>query len=358
VKNILLKDALVRGNNNFDLYRLIAALMVIWGHAYALMPNPQGEDLIAQLTGYTYSGSVAVKLFFFLSGLLIANSLIRGTNLTRYFIHRATRIFPGLIVSLTVVTWIVGALVSTIGVERYLLSSETWQIFLHNLTVGPFTLSIRQFLPGVFESLPYSDSQGTLWSIPIELACYVFLALAWVTIRRFRNWSFVLISATLLLGVIRPDIGFLPSGEVGMAIWAFSFGVVASLFQDHIRVGPLIVVLLGALALVLSGSILNEVLFVLFLFALFLFLSTRSIVTKLKLPGDYSYGVYLYGWPIQQILLVVNFSESTLMNQLVTMFAAVLVGAASWHIIEKPMISLGKSWTPEKKGKQKFPQTP
>lgn len=348
MKNILLKDALVRGNNNFDLYRLVASLMVIWGHAYALMPNPQGEDLIAQLTGFTYSGSVAVKLFFFLSGLLIANSLMRGTNLTRFVIHRATRIFPGLMVSLAVVTWIVGALFSTLGAEKYLLSSDTWQIFLHNLTVGPFTLSIRQFLPGVFESLPYSDSQGTLWSIPIELACYVFLALVWFTIKRFRKWAFVLISATLLLGVIRPDIGLLPSGEVGMAIWAFSFGVVASLFQDHLRVGPLTVISLGVLALVLSGSILNEVLFVLFLFALFLFVSTRSIVAKLKLPGDYSYGVYLYGWPIQQILLVVNFSDSTLVNQLVTMGAAVLVGAASWHMIEKPMISLGKSWTREK----------
>ncbi len=176
MKSVRLTDALKRGNNNFDLYRLVAALMVIWGHAYALIPNPQGEDFIATVTGYTYSGSVAVKLFFILSGLLIANSLIRGSRLKQFVIHRITRIWPGLVVSLAVVTWIVGALVSTLGPARYLSSDETWRIFLHNLLLGPLTLSIRQFLPGVFENLPYSDSQGTLWSIPIELACYVALA--------------------------------------------------------------------------------------------------------------------------------------------------------------------------------------
>ena len=345
MKSIQLKDALKRGNNNFDLYRLVAALMVIWGHAYALVPNPQGEDFIATLTGYTYSGSVAVKLFFILSGLLITNSLIRGSGLKQFLIHRITRIWPGLVVSLAVVTWILGAVVSALGPARYLSSDETWGIFLHNLFLGPLTLSIRQFLPGVFESLPYSDSQGTLWSIPIELASYATLAFFWFLTRTFRKWIFVILSSVLLVGVVHTDLGPLPSGEVGMAIWAFSFGVVMALFQDRIKIGLPLVLVSAVIAIVLSESLLREVTFILAISALFLYLSTRSLLVKLNLPGDYSYGVYLYGWPIQQVLVFYKFSESTLANQIATMIIAMAVGAVSWHIIEKPTLLLGKEWS-------------
>ncbi len=71
-----LSQCLTRRNNNFDLLRLIAACAVIVGHAHALVPNDASPDAVLSLLGFDYSGSLAVKFFFFLSGLVVTNSLI------------------------------------------------------------------------------------------------------------------------------------------------------------------------------------------------------------------------------------------------------------------------------------------
>ncbi len=171
------------------------------------------------------------------------------------------------------------------------------------------------------------------------------LGVFWFLTRRFRKWIFVVLSGVLLAGVVHTDLGPLPSGEVGMAIWAFSFGVVMALFQDRIKIGLPLLTASALVAIVLSESPLREVSFILAFSALFLFLSTRSLLLKFRLPGDYSYGVYLYGWPIQQVLLLLKFSDSTIANQIMSMAIAVAVGAASWHLIEKPTLLLGKKWS-------------
>ena len=337
---LLLREALTRGNNNFEAYRLVAALMVIWGHAYALVPDAQGQDFIGRLTGFTYSGSVAVKLFFFLSGLLIANSLMRGTQISRFISNRIARIWPGLVVSSAVVIWLIGPLVSTLDSSSYFASRTTGQVFLHNLVVGPLTNTIGQNLPGVFAELPYTAAQGTLWTIPYELMCYAVLGLGFVIFREYRRWISLAITTLLLVGALYPNLNILPSGEIALAIFAFSLGVTASLFQDQIRVNLQITISLIVFALVLRGSEFREVAFYLAFIAVALWISTRREMVKIKLPGDYSYGIYLYGWPLQQALSEMNISDSTLVNQLATMTLAVVAGALSWHLVEKPALLL------------------
>ena len=69
--------AWAEGRNHFNLIRLVAAWMVIYGHAWAITGAP-GGDLVAQYTQYKFAGGVAVDVFFFASGLLITASLQRN----------------------------------------------------------------------------------------------------------------------------------------------------------------------------------------------------------------------------------------------------------------------------------------
>ncbi|EBO0298771.1 acyltransferase, partial [Salmonella enterica] len=78
---MLLSSYLKRDNNNLDLVRIIAACMVIYGHAYAISPQVGKDDIIHQLIGFDYSGSLAVKIFFFVSGLVVTNSFFSKRNI-------------------------------------------------------------------------------------------------------------------------------------------------------------------------------------------------------------------------------------------------------------------------------------
>lgn len=83
---MLLAQLLKRDNNNLDLVRLIAACLVIYGHANAIVrPEVSGGDWVASMLVFDYSGSLAVKVFFFLSGLVVANSLLEKNNLLYFF---------------------------------------------------------------------------------------------------------------------------------------------------------------------------------------------------------------------------------------------------------------------------------
>ena len=79
-----LSDLLQRDNNNLDIFRLIAAALVIYGHAYAIAPQEGHSDVLVHLLGYDYSGSLAVKLFFFLSGLVVTNSLLHKRDVAQF----------------------------------------------------------------------------------------------------------------------------------------------------------------------------------------------------------------------------------------------------------------------------------
>lgn len=104
---MLLENILKKGNNNLDLFRLIAACMVIFGHAYALLPG-YGADPIGKLLGFDYSGSLAVKIFFFISGMLVTSSLLQKRSISQYVSARFFRIWPALIVVLLITTFILG----------------------------------------------------------------------------------------------------------------------------------------------------------------------------------------------------------------------------------------------------------
>src|SRR5579871_1464824 len=88
--------------NNFDHVRLFGALLVIYGHAYPLTGTV--------IPGFAANGvaTIGVKIFFSISGYLVAQSWLRDPNIVRFFTRRALRIFPALIAVVLLSTFVLG----------------------------------------------------------------------------------------------------------------------------------------------------------------------------------------------------------------------------------------------------------
>jgi peptidoglycan/LPS O-acetylase OafA/YrhL len=158
--------------NNFNAMRLVAAWLVIYGHAWAITGS-SGQDMLASLTAFRFAGAIAVDMFFVLSGFLIAASLQRH-NVRGYLISRGLRILPALVVCVGVTTFILGPLLSTSA--NYWAQATTWHYFLINAT-----LVVSRFqLPGVFTAHPLDVVNGSLWTLPIEAKLYLLLLIAWM----------------------------------------------------------------------------------------------------------------------------------------------------------------------------------
>src|SRR5437588_6603714 len=119
--------------NNFDLLRLVAAVSVIFSHAFLLSENSQDHDPLMILTGgQTILGVVGVFVFFTISGYLITQSFDATASPPVFLAKRALRIFPGLLLCLLVCAFVIGPLVTGLPPAEYFTRRVTYLFLLHN----------------------------------------------------------------------------------------------------------------------------------------------------------------------------------------------------------------------------------
>lgn len=331
-------EILKRDKNNLDLFRAISAFLVIWGHAYALAPEAGHRDFVRQLLGFDYSGSLAVKIFFFLSGLLVARSLLSSGSVRFFLLSRFFRIFPGLLFVLVVCAFILGPLVSTWTAEDYFSSKVPYNYVLWN-----FFMEARYNLPGVFEGNPYKAAvNGSLWTISYEVAAYLLLVAAFA-IGCFHNKKFA--TVVLLFLVAEPLLDnalvfswFNGRHEVSMLAPVFAFGVLLALYQDRVFLDFKVIVGLWLLVFLLRKSELYQYAFYAALFCSIIRASASAVVLRLRVKSDVSYGVYLWGFPVQQCVVLIFPQYGLLGNQLISISICVVMGLLSWKYIERPAI--------------------
>ena len=145
-----LSELLKKENNNLDVFRLVAACMVIYGHAYAVAPQAGRVDAVARLLGHDYSGSLAVKIFFFLSGLVVTNSLLQKRNVVHFAIARFFRIWPALIFVTVVSALLLGPFVTALSLARYFSQGQLSDYRL---------LDTNYSLPGLLEESGQNRAQ-------------------------------------------------------------------------------------------------------------------------------------------------------------------------------------------------------
>ncbi|MEW6108500.1 MAG: acyltransferase [Nitrospirota bacterium] len=336
-----LQDVLKRDANNFDFLRIIAAIAVIVGHSYAIAPQPPYQDGVQSILQFDYSGSLAVKFFFFLSGLLVTNSIIAKPEPFIFLLKRALRIFPGLLACLILSVFIVGPMFTSLPLNEYFIHSETWSYISKNF----FLFDIQWRLTGVFVDSPYGLN-GSLWTLPYEVLCYtllaVFYGLGLLRNKHVANAFFVTIVAVSFIVPQYLPAFFAQNPESHLLPACFALGALFANNKEKIAISISHLGLLLLLLFVVKDSVAYQFLFYVTFFYSTLFISSLPFVIKhLKLPFDASYGIYIYGFMIQQCIHALFPQMGVHSNQLISSVFAIALGALSWHFVEKRFITIG-----------------
>jgi peptidoglycan/LPS O-acetylase OafA/YrhL len=332
-------------DNNFNLLRFIAASLVLFSHSFALSTGSASAEPLRDSLGVTW-GHIAVDLFFVTSGFLVTGSLLVRKKLAEYVAARALRILPGLWVALGLTVFVLGAWVTTLGLKEYFSHPDTWIYLFQNATL----LKASYTLPGVFEDLPWKRAvNGSLWTLPLEVRMYAALALSWLVARWLigesaRNFSRICLAAAILAACAQFILVLLgkhhPAIQLGYMFFA---GAVFRLLQDRIDLSPRFALLMF-LEIVLASM--NKtafgVVYALCMPYLILYLAfvPRGAVRGFNRLGDYSYGIYIYAFPVQQLLAFqwrgINPYEMMALSFVLTLMLAI----ASWTLIEKRSLAM------------------
>ena len=324
--------------NNFNLMRLVAAWLVIYGHAWAITGS-SGQDLLAKLTGFRFAGAIAVDMFFVVSGFLIAASLQRN-SVRGYLVSRGLRILPALIACVGLATFVLGPLLTTAA--NYWSQETTWNYLLINSSL----VASRFQLPGVFTTHPLDVVNGSLWTLPIEAKLYLLLMLAWLLGLLAPKRYTPLWALTLLAGYgLAWHYGPLPD-HIQKYAECTAFFITGSLLwvnRDRIHLNGWVVLgLAAAFALLRGGAWAHLPYFGLLAYG------TLYVGFRVRLPmirgNDFSYGLYLYGWPAQQLAWMLPAGKSIVGNILIATAIAITCAALSWFLIERPALRLKRHW--------------
>lgn len=331
--------------SNLDTIRASAALAVLVSHSFqAAYGSDAAQPLEFLSHGQTVLGTVAVLVFFVISGYLVTQSFQRTPDPVRFLRARALRIFPGLYMALLLAALVLGPAMTSLTLNRYFSNPSTALYVPSNMTL----LLTRYTLPGVFGDNPGGNAVNSpIWTLRYEFFMYgvvlalgiagllnrVAVAVVWLAIVALYLWpvggdpnffwplndKYVLFGIPFLSGALfylwRDRVPF----HRGLAL--FSLGVVAA-------------------SLLLGGFNLAFATFGAYL-VLFLAFSPHVRMPNLARKGDLSYGIYIYAWPVQQTVAhLLGKSGTWYWNVAVSVPVVLALAWLSWRLVEKPALEL------------------
>lgn len=334
-------------DNNFNLLRLVAASLVLVSHSFALSTGkPELEPFRSVMSGLSL-GNIAVDVFFVASGFLVAGSLLTRRDILNFFAARALRIYPGLWVALVLTVLAVGLWFTSLDFAAYITHRETWRYLAKNALM---LHGVSYRLPGAFGDVPYPWAvNGSLWTLPYELKMYGLLGLSWITLKAARQDSAralgVVCVAIALLAVSSDIVMFLIHREnlfVGLLAKFFTGAALRALHR-HV---PASAALFWGLLAVLCLSATNATCFgvtyrlVVAYLVIYAALVPAGPIRMFNRMGDYSYGIYIYAFPVQQA--VAHLWQGVKPLEMLAASFGITFGIAfvSWHLVEERSLSL------------------
>lgn len=340
-------------DNNFNFIRAAAAFAVLVSHAFPIAWGSRTvQPFEAELGMHGGLGTLAVMVFFTVSGYFITQSALRSKNTVDFWAARFLRIYPGLFVSL-LLTALLGVGVSTFGFAEYFSSRGTYSYVPSGLSL----LWVQYELPGVFDGAPFPQLvNGSLWTLFYEVLCYVMVsALAVLGVLQnktgraafFATYLVLYVAAKLMLvtGIVpawvsRGAINFLthlldltPAFVIGMLFYAY---------RDRLPLNfAICAALLVCTAFSANMPFYREMLLFSVAFCTF-YIGFRAlqVLHPFNGVGDYSYGIYIYAFPIEQLVVYFLKGISPLGIIAIATPITIAVSAASWHTIEAPALLL------------------
>lgn len=323
--------------DNFLLLRIIAACMVIYGHSFALSLDTGAQDIFLKYNWGRYSGDLAVSMFFVISGFMVSGSFLRRKDIIDYITARMLRIVPALFALLLVCSFIIGPLVTNLSVDEYYKHSDTYKYVIKNIS---FSSNMAWTLPEVFENHKMNSMNGSLWTLPAEMRMYVLVAILGILgLLNYRIFCTLLFLSFLIASMINPQLFPLHSGWVKVAGY-FCIGIMAQLYKDKIDVK--LEILIALIFLTYISRLTDSYFYLLAIsVAYFCFwFAYRTPYLNIEKYGDPSYGIYLWGWPIQQLTISMWPEITPSQNCFISLILAIIAGYISWNIIENPALNL------------------
>lgn len=324
-------------NNGYTALRLAAAFSVILTHSYVLLGLK--EDWLAA-RGFPQFSEIGVAAFFALSGFLVCRSLQRNPAPFIYLRNRALRLLPGLAVLMLVTVFVVAPLLTH---EWH----ADWLSYFCNLSLFKAT----PYLSGVFAENPVQVVNGSLWTLPLEVVCYLMLlGLSWSGALNWRGTLlvFATFGAMLFGGMLQASNYFMGFDtfqlvRVGLFFWGGAFLATVNLPRSWLLWSCTVIA--AALPYFLLDRTYDwhyrEVAYYLLLPFIVNFVAIRLSALSFLDRFDFSYGIYIYAFVVQQVIVArygAGMHPVTL--SALSVAATTPIAAASWFLVERPALAL------------------
>lgn len=334
-------------DNNFNLLRMTAASAVLVSHAYPLSLGVGAAEPLSTYLSMSL-GTLAVISFFIISGFFISQSFDNSSSLLAFAVARILRIYPALLTVLLLTTMVIGPLCTRLSPWQYFFNTETLSYVPRNLSLK----WLQYGLPGVFDDNPYPAAiNGSLWTLFYEVTCYALVALLGVLGAARRSWIFGIFLAFYLLAYFAArttaplqayEANHLLFEYLQELSFPFVFGMLVYRSRTFLLPRLFLVTCAGAGAAAIAWHtpFFREVFMVFWGLLLFYvgYLPLKPL-RRYNGLGDYSYGMYIYAFPCEQVIVFlwhgVTTSALTVVSFPITLALAVL----SWHFIERPALA-------------------
>ena len=323
-------------DNNFNLLRIIAAMLVVAAHA--ISTGAPGKDPLRSVFDIGL-GDLGVDIFFILSGFLVAKSFAGKTPM-EFAWARCLRIFPGLWVSTLLTVLVAGIFFADLPPLQFLSSHDTLTYLGHNLTMLPGfgSQATLTHVPGLLDQL----FNVPLWTLPHELQMYLLLAVIGI-IFGLRPSAIAILALVGAFSVVYVKTGgvHLLNIDRGRFIYFFFTGSFLYSIRERVVLSAWIATamfcaLIGTVLLTTS-MLIREAALALALPYLVLWCAyiPRGFIRQWNRLGDYSYGIYIYGFPVQALLSASGAVASPATRFFGTLLFVVPIAVASWHLLEQ-----------------------
>lgn len=336
----------MREKDNFDFLRFFASMFVIIGHSYHLL-NEASQEPLTRLTGGIYFGALGVYIFFVISGYLVVQSYERNPIFLSFIRNRILRIFPALITAIIFAAFIIGPFVTILSLNDYLSHPDTWG-YLESILL----YKIHYDLPGVFANNPYPNAvNGSLWVLPILSIMYLILY-CYGTFGFIKKRAIILFLHLSVLYLVifeaqalqQTSIRYIGSGLTLASFYIyFSSGMLYYLYKDHIKLdygAVLCMLVLWSASFNTHFLTYTSYLFIPYLIMWLAFVPLK-FANEFGKYGDFSYGIYVFSFPIQQTInhLFIHWIDPIRLI-LLTSIIVIPISAISYYLIEAPLLRL------------------
>lgn len=333
-------------NNNFDIVRLVLAIIVVLSHVRDL-------NNINSYFFSLFSGDFAVECFFVISGYLIIRSFKNNHSLRKYILSRGMRILPMYYFSVLIFFFIL-FFTSHLSFSEYFNNGGGRYLFFNAI----FLNFIQPWLPGVFVNNPHiSAVNGALWTIKVEVLFYVFVPFFVLFVKKIEKYTLYTFLLFIVLSISfrwlvssYHDVLHLPQqleNQLPSVLSYFLLGGVVN-YLDLSKIPKSFVFgMFSICSLYLLVNIKTDYEFILrpFVIAGFILPLCLQRILLVNIPeklGDLSYGIYVTHFPLIQLLIALGFYNQLWIGLGITCLILFVVSFLSWHFIEKPALRFAK----------------